>query len=80
MNELVEILERYLKSAADLREIAEWLAGVVWDDPEMTEEEQEAYGLFELLVTEIAEEMRDEAELRQEAENFLAERTSSAFR
>ena len=80
MNELANILERYLSSAAGLREIAEWLAGVDWDDPELTEEEQEAYGLFELLVTEIAEEMRDEAELRAEAERFLADKTSPAMR
>ena len=79
MNELLEILERYLNSAADMREIAEWLAGVDWDDPELTEADRNDLGLLLLLETEIAEEMRDEAELRQEAEKFLAERTSPAL-
>ena len=80
MNELVDILDSYLNSNAGLREIAEWLAGVVWDDPELTKDDQEVYGLFELLVTEIAEGMRDEAELRTEAEQFLAEMAKPAFR
>ena len=79
MTELVNILERYLKSAADLREIAGWLAGVDWDDPELTAEETSAFGLLLLLVTEVAEGMRDEAELRTEAERFLADRTSPAI-
>ncbi len=79
MTELVNILERYLKSAADLREIAGWLAGVDWDDPELTAEETSALGLLLLLVTEVAEGMRDEAELRTEAERFLANRTSPAI-
>ena len=79
MTELVNILERYLKSAADLREIAGWLAGVDWDDPELTAEETSDLGLLLLLVTEVAEGMRDEVELRTEAERFLADRTSPAI-
>lgn len=80
MNELVDILERYLKSAADLREIAEWLAGVDWDDPGVTAEEKNDQGLLLLLVTEVAEGMRDESELRTEAERLMVERTSPAIR
>ena len=80
MTELTNILDRYLKSAADLREIAEWLAGVDWDDPKMTEDEQEAFGLIELLVTEVAEGMRDEADLRTEAERFVVDKTSPVIR
>ena len=80
MNELVNILQSYLNYAAGLREIAEWLAGVDWDDPELTSEERNELGLLFLLVTEVAEGMRDEAELRAEAERFLAEKTSPAVR
>ena len=79
MNELVEILERYLKSDADLREIAGWLAGVDWDDPELRKDEREALGMLLLLVTEVAEGMRDESELQTEAERFVADRTSPAI-
>ncbi|MDE2938405.1 MAG: hypothetical protein OXR67_05750 [Chloroflexota bacterium] len=80
MNELVDILKRYFEAAADLREIAEWLAGVDWDDPELTEDEREALGMLLLLVTEVSENMREEAELRTEASRFLADRSSPAYR
>lgn len=69
-----------MESTADLREIAGWLAGVDWDDPELTSEETSALGLLLLLSTEVAEGMRDESELRTEAERFLADRTSPAIR
>ena len=77
--EIARRLQDYLKSDTDLREIAEWLAGVDWDDPELTKDEQEALGMLLLLVTEIAEGMRDESELRTEAERFVADRTSPAI-
>ncbi|MDE2780512.1 MAG: hypothetical protein OXI91_12690 [Chloroflexota bacterium] len=80
MNELLRLLQDYLTSSISLAECAEWLASVDWDDPELTEDEQDAYGMFELLVTEVAEEMRDEAELRTEVQRFLSERTSPALR
>ena len=79
MNEFTTLLQDFLASKASLVDCAEWLAGVDWDDPDITEDEQEAFGLFELLVTEVAEEMRDEEELRQEAARFLAERTTPAI-
>ncbi|MDE2843783.1 MAG: hypothetical protein OXN21_10435 [Chloroflexota bacterium] len=80
MNELIRLLQDFLASNASLAECAEWLAGVDWSDPEMTEDEQEAYGLFELMVTEVAEEIRDETEFRTEVQRFLSERTSPALR
>ena len=80
MNELVNILQDYLNYTAGLREIAEWLAGVDWDDTELPSEERNELGLLLLLVTEIAEGMRDETELRTEVERFLAEKTSPAVR
>ena len=79
MNEFIRLLQDFLASRASLVDCAEWLAGIDWDDPDMTENEQEAFGLFELLVTEVAEKMREEAELRAEATRFLAERTTAAI-
>ena len=72
MNEFTKLLQDFLTSKASLVDCAEWLAGVYWDDPEMTEDEQEAFGLFELLITEVAEGMRPEAELRAEATRLEA--------
>ncbi len=79
MNEFIRLLQDFLASRASLVDCAEWLASIDWDDPDMTENEQEAFGLFELLVTEVAEKMREEAELRAEATRFLAERTTAAI-
>lgn len=72
MKELAQILADYLKGAKGLDDCAEWLAGVDWDDPSLMDQEKEALGLFELLVTEIAEGQRDEKEFRQEASQFVA--------
>ena len=79
MNEFIRLLQDFLASRASLVDCAEWLASIDWDDPDMAENEQEAFGLFELLVTEVAEKMREEAELRAEATRFLAERTTAAI-
>ena len=72
MTELFELLQKYLKSSKNLRDCAEWLAGVDWDDPELTNEERESLGLFELLSTEVAEHLRDEREFRDAAIDFIA--------
>lgn len=72
MKELVQILAGYLEGTRGLEECAEWLAGVDWDDPELTSGEKETLGLFELLVTEVAEGLRDEKEFRKEASRFVA--------
>jgi hypothetical protein len=46
MNELLPVLQGYLKSSKNLRDCAEWLASVDWDDPELAEHEKKAIGLF----------------------------------
>ena len=77
--EMVQMLEGYLTNARGLRECAEWLAGVDWDDPRLTQEEKEALGLFELLVTEVSEGLRGVEEFWQAASEFVAERSQSVF-
>ena len=79
MNELIRLLQDYLTSSTSLAECAEWLAGVDWNDPELTEDEREAFGLFELLVTEISEGLREENDLREEAARFIADKPSLVF-
>lgn len=66
------MLQVYLSGAAGLGKFAEWLTGVDWDDPAMTEEQREALGTFELLLTEVAEGLRGERELFEEASRFVA--------
>ena len=64
MNEIVALLRAYLESSADLDRCAEWCAGVDWSDPELTVEEKETAGTLELLITEVAEGLREEEEVR----------------
>ena len=71
VDELVTLLQCYLVSDKSLRECAEWLAGVDWDDPALTDEEKETIGLFEVLITEIAEGMRKEVEFQEAAADFI---------
>lgn len=79
MGDLAQILADYLKGAKELCECAEWLAGVDWDDPDLTEEEKDSFGLFELLFTDVAEGLRDEQELQVAASSFLASGSPKMF-
>ena len=73
-------MQDFLASKASLVDCAEWLAGVDWDDPDIAPRmNKKLLACSELLVTEVAEEMRDEEELRQEAARFLAEMTTPAI-
>ena len=58
------MLQGYLESSANLECCAEWCAGVDWSDPGLTVEEKETVGTLELLVTEVAEGLREEEEVR----------------
>lgn len=67
MKEFLDLLGEYVRGAQPFSALGEWLAGVDWDDPTMTEEEQEVFGLFELLTTDVSEGLREEKELIREA-------------
>ena len=79
MNELLPLLQSYLLSSKSFSECSEWLAGVDWDDPDLTDEEKETVGLFEVLVTEIAEGLREEREFREVASDFVSRNTTERF-
>jgi hypothetical protein len=79
MNDLLQILQAYLLDTRGLGECAEWLAGVDWDDPDLTNEEKENLGLVELLLTEVAEGLRKEQEFWEAAAEFVGARTQSGF-
>ena len=72
MGELVQLMQSYLRGASSMDDCADWLAGVDWDDPELTKGDMETVGGFVLVLTEISEGLREEAEFRQDAANFVA--------
>ena len=78
MNDLVQLLQDYLTSAKSLDECAEWLAGVDWDDPDLSATEKETLGLFELLLAEVSEGWRGEPEFREAATDFLSGEANAA--
>lgn len=79
MRELVQLLQDYLLGAKGLGECAEWLAGVDWDDPDLTDEEKGSLGLFELLITDVAEGLREEHEFWEEASQLIAKTSQITF-
>ena len=72
MGELVQLMQSYLRGASSMDDCADWLAGVDWDDPKLTKGDMETVGGFVLVLTEISEGLREEAEFRQDAANFVA--------
>lgn len=79
MNELIKMLQSYLMGASGLGECAAWLAGVDWDDPDLTDAEKESVGLFELLITEVAEGLRKEREFWEAAAELVADKSQTVY-
>lgn len=79
MDDLLQMLQAYVMESKGLGECAEWLASVDWDDPDLTPEQKEDLGLFELLVTEIAEGLREEQEFWEAASEYVGARTDSVY-
>ena len=79
MGELVQLMQSYLRGASTIDDCAEWLAGVDWDDPELTEDETEALGGFVLVLTEISDGIRDESEFKEDVRQFVASRIGFVF-
>ena len=79
MKEFLDVLSEYVRGEQPFPAVGEWLVGVDWDDPNLTEEEREGFGLFELLTTEISEGLRDEQELISEATILLTKEDRSVF-
>ena len=75
MKEFLDVLTKYVNGERTCSAVEEWLAGVDWNDPDLTQESKEAYGLLELLATEVSEGLRDEDELVREAKSLLEKET-----
>ena len=67
--ELVVVLTAYLSSQNTLYDCYAWIAGLSWDDPELLSDQKlKGYvGALELLSIESMENMRPEADFREEA-------------
>lgn len=77
--ELVDISTAYLIGWKTIRDCAEWLASIDWDDPAVDPESLNMAGRLELLATEVFEGLRPEADFRQEAVEFVARETNSIY-
>lgn len=78
--ELVNLLESYLLGWKTLSDIADWLAGIDWDDPGLDPQSQKIAGRMELLVTEVAEGLRPETEFWRDAQDLVSRETHPSSR
>lgn len=69
--ELADVLTSYLMGWKNVRDCAEWLSGIDWDS-ELERGTRKLAGGMELLITEVLEGLRPEAEFWQEAAKFVA--------
>ena len=79
MKEFLDLLTKYVSGERPLSDVGEWLAGVAWDDADLTPDSKEVLGLFEVLATEVSEGLRDQRELLSEAVTLLTKRNRSVF-
>lgn len=77
--ELIDLSTAYLMGWKTLRDCAEWLAGIDWNDLNLEPETLDVVGSMELLATEVMEGLRPEAEFWQEAANFVERETNSIY-
>ena len=77
--ELLDLLISYLAVWRTVRDCAEWLTSIDWDDPELDQENRTQVARFELLSTEVLEGLRSEREFAKEATEFVAEVTGSLY-
>jgi len=76
--ELADVLTAYLMGWKAIRDCAEWLSGIDWD-ADLDPEAQKLAGGMELLITEVVEGLRPEAEFWQEAAKFVAKESESLY-
>jgi hypothetical protein len=73
--ELIDLLSGYLYKLKTIRDCAEWLAGIDWDDIELDQETIDLIGTVELIVTEVLEGMRPESEFFILAKEIVSTKT-----
>ena len=79
ISELLDLTKAYLTGWKTIRDLAEWLSGINWDDPDLDPDSISWVGRLELLATEVLEGLRAEADFWKEASDFVAGRTNFLF-
>jgi len=77
--DLVDLSTAYLMGWKTVRDFAEWLAGIDWDDPNVGPDVIRIAGRLELLTTEVLEGMRPEVEFWGEVSEFVSRETDSLY-
>jgi len=77
--EVTNLLTAYLMGWKSIRDCAEWISGIDWDDSTLEAETKAAIGRMELLSTEVLEGLRPEAEFWKEAAELVASATGSLY-
>ena len=77
--ELANLSTAYLMGWKTIRDCAEWLAGIDWDDPSLDSESLNFVGRLELLATEVLEGLRPESDFWQESAEFVARETNLLY-
>jgi hypothetical protein len=75
--QFIDILSSYLYGWKTLRDCAEWLAGINWDDLELDSETLDLIGTSELILTEVIEGLRSESEFFNLAKDFVSKNTDT---
>ena len=78
-SELINLLTAYLAGWKTALDCAEWLAGVAWEDLSDDSESKATFGELELLVTEVAEGLLEEAAFSEAASDIVARTTGSRY-
>jgi hypothetical protein len=76
LTELINIATEYSMGWKTIADVSEWLASINWDEGHLDNEMQELLGSLELLVTEVLEGLRPEAEFSQHISTLLIKLTS----
>jgi hypothetical protein len=76
--ELTDMLTSYLMGWKNIRDCAEWLAGVDWDG-DLDRKTRQLLGSIELLTTEVLEGLRPEVEFWRKAAEFVGSESGLSY-
>jgi hypothetical protein len=75
--ELIDILSSYLYGWKTLRDCAQWLASINWDNLELDSDTLDLIGTSELIITEVIEGIRPESEFFDLAKDVVSSKTDT---
>jgi hypothetical protein len=74
---LIDTLSSYLYGWKTLRDCAEWLSSINWDNLELDPDTLELIGTSELIITEVIEGIRPETEFFDLARDIVSRKTDT---